>query len=117
MVLIDEARKIDGNQSKLEQTANSIYALHSTTIDLCLSLFSWAEFRHQKAAIKLHTLMDIESSIPTFIHISDGRTHDVNALDIIPITAGSIYIMDRGYLVFMCLFLLYKGDIRFVIRA
>lgn len=117
MVLIDEARKIAGNQSKLEQTANSIYALDSTTIDLCLSLFPWAEFRHQKAAIKLHTLMDIEGSIPTFIHISDGRTHDVNALDIIPITAGSIYIMDRGYLDFQRLYKLHQGGGRFVIRA
>ena len=100
MVLIDQARKVVSDQSELERAADSIYALDSTTIDLCLSLFPWAEFRSRKAAIKLHTLMDLDGSIPTFIHISDGRTHDVNVLDMIPIMAGSIYIMDRGYLDF-----------------
>ena len=100
MILIDQARKIVWEQSDTEQATESIYALDATTIDLCLSLFPWATFRTRKAAIKLHTLMDLEGSIPTFIHISEGRTHDVNALDLIPIQPGSIDIMDRGYIDF-----------------
>jgi len=117
MVLIDQARKVISDQSELERARNSIYALDSTTIDLCLSLIPWAEFRTRKAAIKLHTLMDLEGSIPTFIHISDGRTHDVNVLDMIPIMAGSIYMMDRGYLDFDRLYDLHQSGGRFVIRS
>jgi len=117
MVLIQQARRVVSDQSQLEQTADSIYALDATTIDLCLSLFPWAKFRSHKSAIKLHTLMDLEGSIPTFIHISDGRTHDVNALDMIPIMAGSIYIMDRGYLDFQRLYDLHQSGGRFVIRS
>ena len=75
----------------------SVYALDSTTIDLCLSLFDWPPFRSTKAAIKLHTLMDLRGAIPTFIHISDGKLHDVNVLDILPLQAGAFYMMDRGY--------------------
>lgn len=112
MVLIQEARELYREDAELE----SVYALDSTTIDLCLSLFPWAEFRKQKGAIKLHTLMDLEGAIPTFIHISDGRLHDVNVLDMIPM-AGSIYIMDRGYLDFERLYSLHKAGGRFVIRA
>ena len=117
MVLIDQARKIVHDQSDVEQATETIYALDATTIDLCLSLFPWAEFRTHKAAIKLHTLMDLEGSIPTFIHISDGRTHDVNALDLIPIEPGSIYIMDRGYVDFQRLNRLHTSGGCFVIRA
>lgn len=117
MVLTRQARKVVSDQSELERAADSVYALDSTTIDLCLSLFPWAEFRSRKAAIKLHTLMDLEGSIPTFIHISDGRTHDVNVLDMIPIMAGSIYIMDRGYLDFQRLYDLHTCGGRFVIRS
>ena len=117
MVLIDQARRACKDQTELESLSDSIYALDSTTIDLCLSLFPWAKFRTGKAAIKLHTLMDLEGSIPTFIHISDGRTHDVNILDMIPIMAGSIYIMDRGYLDFERLFTLDQSGGRFVIRS
>lgn len=117
MVLIDQARRGVSGQSEVKRAADSIYALDSTTIDLCLSLFPWAEFRSRKAAIKLHTLMDLDGSIPTFIHISDGRTHDVNVLDMIPIMAGSIYIMDRGYLDFQRLYDLHQGGGRFVIRS
>lgn len=79
----------------LEQT---VYALDATTIDLCLSLFPWATFRQNKAAIKMHTLLDLRGSIPTFIHISDGTMHDVNILDALPIEPGAFYVMDRGYL-------------------
>lgn len=117
MVLIDQARKVVSDQSELERATDSIYALDCTTIDLCLSLFPWAKFRSHKAAIKPHTLMDMEGSIPTFIHISDGRTHDENVLDMIPIMAGSIYIMDRGYLDFQRLYDLHQSGGRFVIRS
>lgn len=117
MVLIDQARRVVRDQNELERAADSVYALDSTTIDLCLSLFPWAKFRSRKAAIKLHTLMDLEGAIPTFIHISDGRTHDVNILDMIPIMAGSIYIMDRGYLDFQRLYDLHQAGGRFVIRS
>jgi hypothetical protein len=79
----------------LEQT---VYALDATTIDLCLSMFPWATFRQTKAAIKLHTLLDLRGNIPTFIYISDGSMHDVNILDVLPIEPGAFYVMDRGYL-------------------
>lgn len=117
MVLIDQARKIVWDQSDVEKATASIYALDATTIDLCLSLFPWAEFRSNKAAIKLHTLMDLDGSIPVFIHISDGRTHDVNALDLIPVQPGSIYIMDRGYVDFNRLYKLHTAGGLFVIRS
>ena len=76
--------------------AGKVYALDSSTIDLCLSLFGWAPFRSTKAAIKLHTLLDLRGNIPSFIHISDGRKGDVNVLDILPLEAGAFYVMDRG---------------------
>lgn len=117
MLLTDQARRLYQEDSDLEEVAESVYALDSPTIDLCLSLFPWAEFRSRKGAIKLHTLMDLEGAIPTFIHISDGRLHDVNVLDMIPIMAGSIYIMDRGYLDFERLYSLHQADGKFVIRA
>jgi len=117
MVLIHTARKACSTDNDVESTSQEIYALDSTTIDLCLSLFPWAEFREHKAAIKLHTLMDLEGSIPTFIHISDGRTHDVNVLDMLPITAGGIYIMDRAYLDFQRLYRIHQAGGRFVVRA
>jgi transposase len=113
MLLIAHAQQLYGK----DQVTESVKALDSSTIDLCLSLFPWAEFREHKAAIKLHTLMDLEGAIPTFIHISDGRTHDVNILDMIPIMAGSIYIMDRGYLDYERLHHLHKAGGLFVIRA
>ena len=78
----------------------SVYALDATTINLCLSLFDWAPFRKAKAAIKLHTLLDLRGAIPAFIHISDGKMHEVNVRDFLPIEAGAFYIMDRGYLDF-----------------
>ena len=87
------------------ELANTVYALDATTIDLCLSMFPWAPFRSTKAA-KLHTLLDMRGSIPTFIHISDGKMHDVNVLDLLLIEAGAFYIMDRGYLDFERLYAL-----------
>ena len=117
MVLIDKALQPLAKDQDIDSIAESVYALDSTTIDLCLSLFPWAKFRQQKAAIKLHTLMDLEGAVPTFIHISEGRVHDVNVLDMIPIMAGSIYIMDRGYLDYERLYTLHQSGGYFVIRA
>jgi len=96
--LIITARTLYSNEPfgiDLEQT---VYALDATTIDLCLSMFPWATFRQTKAAIKLHTLLDLRGNIPTIISISDGKEHDVNILDYLPIEPGAFYIMDRGYL-------------------
>jgi Transposase DDE domain len=95
----------------------SVYALDSTTIDLCLSLFDWAGFRSTKAAIKLHTLLDLRGAIPTFIHISHGKLHDVNVLDILLVEAGSFYIMDRGYVDFVRLYAMHQAGAFFVTRA
>jgi hypothetical protein len=97
--------------------AGNVYALDSSTIDLCLSLFDWAPFRSTKAAIKLHTLLDLRGSIPSFIHISDGKMGDVNVLDILPLEAGAFYIMDRGYLDFSRLYTMHQAGAFFVTRA
>lgn len=99
-VLIGRARKLYAEEPlgvDLDQTA---YALDSTTIDLCLSLFPWARFRRRKAAVKLHTLLDLRGNIPCFVRISDGKTHDVTVLDHLPIEPGAFYVMDRGYVDF-----------------
>jgi hypothetical protein len=98
--LIRKARRLYANEPLAVDLDATVYALDSTTIDLCLSLFRWARFRRTKAAIKLHTLLDLRGPIPTFVHISDGKLHDVNALDELPIEAGAFYVMDRGYLDF-----------------
>ena len=95
----------------------TIYALDSTTIDLCLSLFDWASFRTTKAAVKMHTLLDLRGAIPAFIHISDGKMGDVKVLDILPIEAGAFYVMDRGYLDFDRLYKLHQAGAFFVTRA
>ncbi len=97
--------------------AGNVYALDSTTIDLCLSLFDWAPFRSTKAAIKLHTLLDLRGCIPSFIHISDGKMGDVNVLDILLLEAGAFYIMDRGYLDFARLYTMHQAGAFFVTRA
>lgn len=96
---------------------NTIYALDASTIDLCLSVFPWALFRSTKSAVKLHTLLDLRGNIPTFIHISDGKLHDVNVLDILLPEPGAFYIMDRGYVDFKRLFTLHTAGAFFVIRA
>ncbi|SCC91217.1 transposase [Thiomonas sp. X19] len=95
----------------------TVYALDSTTIDLCLSLFDWAPFRSTKAAIKLHTLLDLRGAIPAFIHISDGKLHDVNVLDVLPVEAGAFYVMDRGYVDFARLYALHQAGAFFITRA
>lgn len=96
---------------------NSLYALDSTTIDLCMSLFPWAKFRKNKSAIKLHTLLDIRTSIPTFIHVTSGKVHDVNILDLISIETSAFYIIDKGYIDFERLFTLKNKNAFFITRA
>jgi len=91
--------------------------MDATTIDLCLSLFDWAPFRSTKAAVKMHTLLDLRGSIPAFIHISDGKMHEVNVLDLLIIEAGAFYVMDRGYLDFDRLYRLHQAGAFFVTRA
>ena len=104
--LIVQARKLYlGDRFGLE-LENTTYALDSTTIDLCLSLFPWALFRTTKSAVKMHTLLDLRGNIPSFIHISDGKLGDVNVLDMLVLEAGAIYVMDRGYLDFARLYVL-----------
>ena len=115
--LITQARKLYAEDSFGVDLSNTVYALDATTIDLCLSMFPWAPFRATKAAIKLHTLLDLRGSIPTFIHISDGKMHDVNVLDLLLIEAGAFYIMDRGYLDFERLYALDQAGGFFITRA
>ena len=92
--LIAQARKLYADEDLGLELSNTVYALDSTTIDLCLSVFPWAHFRATKAAVKLHTLLDLRGSIPSFIHISDGKLHDVNALDLLIPEPGAIYVME-----------------------
>ena len=116
-LLIRRARKLYRDEAIAVDLDSTVYALDSTTINLCLSLFGWAPFRSTKAAIKLHTLLDLRGSIPSFIHISDGKMHDVRVLDILPIEAGAFYVMDRGYLDFERLYALHQKGAFFVTRA
>jgi transposase len=115
--LIAQARKLYADDSLGLELTNTVYALDSTTIDLCLSLFPWAHFRSTKAAVKMHTLLDLRGNIPSFIHISDGKLHDVHALDLLLPEAGSIYVMDRGYVDFTRLYALHQAGAFFVTRA
>jgi len=115
--LIAQARRLYADESLLGELDNTVYALDSTTIDLCLSLFPWAHFRSTKAAVKMHTLLDLRGNIPSFIHISEGNLHDVHALDMILPEAGAIYVMDRGYVDFARLYRLHQAGAFFVTRA
>jgi len=115
--LIVKARALYVDEEFGVELANTVYALDATTIDLCLSMFPWAPFRSTKAALKLHTLLDLRGAIPTFIHISDGKMHDVNVLDLLVIEAGAFYVMDRGYLDFKRLYELDQTRAFFVTRA
>jgi hypothetical protein len=115
--LIARARSLYAQEPSVLDLDASVYALDATTIDLCLSLFDWAPFRSTKAAIKLHTLLDLRGAIPSFIHISDGKLHDVNILDILPVEAGAFYVMDRGYLDFARWYALHQAGAFFVTRA
>ena len=116
-LLIRRARKLYCNEDFGVELNNTVYALDATTIDLCLSVFDWAPFRSTKAAVKMHTLLDLRGNIPAFIHISDGKLGDVNVLDIVPLEAGAFYIMDRGYLDFARLYTLHQAGAFFVTRA
>ena len=115
--LIAQARKLYAGDSFGIELENTAYALDSTTIDLCLSLFPWALFRTTKSAVKMHTLLDLRGNIPSFIHISDGKLGDVNVLDVLVLEHGAIYIMDRGYLDFVRLYTLHQAQAFFVTRA
>ena len=115
-ILIASARKLYADEDFGVQLYRDVYALDSTTIDLCLTLFPWATFRHHKAAIKMHTLMDLRGSIPSFIRITDGKTHDVNILDEIAWEQGALYVMDRGYLDFARLYTFTQNLCSFITR-
>ena len=115
--LIGMARRLYKKDPLVIDIEQTVYALDATTIDLCLALFPWAHFRTAKAAVKLHTLIDLRGNIPTFIHISDGKLHDVNVLDVLPIEPGSIYVMDRGYVDFKKLYGITRSLAFFVTRA
>jgi hypothetical protein len=117
MRLIAHAQDLYSEEPTGLELDATVYALDSTTIDLCLSLFDWAPFRSTKAAIKMHTLLDLRGNIPTFIHISDGKMGDVKVLDVLPVEAGAFYVMDRGYLDFRRLFGLHRSGAFFVTRA
>ena len=115
--LIRTARRLYAQEPLAVDLAETVYALDATTIDLCLSLFPWAKFRKTKAAVKLHTLLDLRGAIPSFIHISDGKLHDVNVLDVLIAEPGAFYVMDRGYLDFERLYRLHQAASFFVTRA
>ena len=115
--LIQTARKLYAEDDFGIELTHTVYALDSTTIDLCLALFPWARFRKHKGAVKLHTLLDLRGNIPTFIHISEGKLHDVNILDQMAFEAGSFYVMDRGYIDFARLYVLHQAQAFFVTRA
>jgi hypothetical protein len=115
--LIRTARRLYAQDSLSVDFAETVYALDATTIDLCLSLFPWAKFRTTKAALKLHTLLDLRGAIPSFIHISDGKLHDVNVLDMLIAEPGAFYVMDRAYLDFTRLYRLHQCQSFFVTRA
>src|SRR5207302_425999 len=115
--LIVQARRLYANEDLGFDLANTVYALDSTTIDLCLAVFPWAHFRTTKAAVKMHTLLDLRGNIPSFIHVSDGKLHDVHALDLLLPEAGAIFVMDRGYVNFARLHVLHLAGAFFVTRA
>ena len=117
LVLVDEARRLYVDDDFGLELKETVYALDSSTIDLCLSVFPWARFRRTKAAVKLHTLLDLRGDIPTFIWITDGKVHDVNVLDILIPEPGAIYIMDRAYLDFKRLYQMHQSSAVFVIRS
>ena len=116
-VLIRRARKLYAHEPLAVDLAQTVYALDSTTIDLCLSLFPWAQFRRRKGAVKLHTLLDLRGAIPCFIHVSHGKMHDVNVLDQLPIEPGAFYVMDRGYVDFGRLYRFTMAGAFFVTRS
>ena len=115
--LISIARKLYAEEPFGVDLSNTVYALDATTIDLCLSVFPWAPFRSTKAAVKMHTLLDLRGNIPSFIHISDGKWHEVNIFDMLVPEAGAFYVMDRGYIDFEQLHRLHQAGSFYIIRA
>jgi hypothetical protein len=115
--LIAQARRLYAGDDLGVELSSTVYALDATTIDLCLSVFPWAHFRSTKAAVKMHTLLDLRGNIPSFIHVSDGKLHDVHALDMLLPEPGAIYVMDRGYVDFARLHVLHQAGAFFVTRA
>jgi hypothetical protein len=116
-VLIEQARKSSYKSDFEIEIDGNVYALDSTTIDLCLSVFWWAEFRKQKGGIKLHTLFDVKTSIPSFLYITNASVHDVNILDLVPYEVGSFYVVDKGYIDFSRLHKIHTQGSFFVTRA
>jgi hypothetical protein len=116
-VLIARARALYADEPLAVDLDNAVYAFDSTTIDLCLSLFPWAQFRRRKSAVKLHTLLDLRGNIPCFVHVSSGRVSDVKVLDLLPLEAGAFYVMDRGYIDFRRLYAFTEAAAFFVIRG
>ena len=117
LILIRMAQKLFQDDPFALELEQPLYAFDSTTIDLCLTLFPWAEFRNTKAAVKMHTLLDLRGSIPTYVAITAGKVHDVRMLDELPVTKDAIYTMDKAYTDFRRLYSLHKQDAFFVIRA
>jgi len=117
MVLIKTAKDLYKNENLFEELEETVYALDSSTIDLCLTLFPWAKYKKTKSAIKLHTLLDLQNNIPSFIYITDGSVHDVNILDLLVTEVGAYYVMDKGYIDFQRLYNLNQGNAYFVTRA
>jgi hypothetical protein len=115
--LIGIARPLYASEPLAVDLDATVYAFDATTIDLCLSVFPWAPFRQAKAAVRLHTLLDLRGNIPTFIHITDGKTHEVNTLDELTIESGAFYLLDRGYLDFKRLFVIHQANAFFVTRT
>ena len=116
--LIDQAKKMYEGDNQLEVNLKGrVFALDSTTVDLCLEVFLWAPFRSTKAAVKIHTLLDLKTSIPEFIFISEGNVHDVKMMDLIPVQKGSYYIMDKAYVDFERLYAIRQEKAYFVVRA
>ena len=116
-ILINIAKELYRDENLFDELNEAIYALDSTTIELCLSLFPWAKFRKTKGAVKLHTLLDLQSNIPSFIHITDGSVHDVNILDILVTEIGAYYVIDKGYIDYSRLYSLNLNNAYFVTRA
>lgn len=116
-VLIRRARELYAHETLSAALNETVYALDSTTIDLCLSLLPWAPFRRRKAAIKLHTLLDLRGNIPSFVHVSHGKMHDVTVLDHLPLEPGAFYVMDRGYVDFLRLYRFMQAGAFFITRS
>src|SRR5208282_5795885 len=116
-VLVGIARDLYRDEPLGVDLSETVYAFDSTTIDLCLSLFPWAQFRRRKSAVKLHTLLDLRGSIPTSVYVTGGQVHDVNLLDVLELEAGALYLLDRGYVDFARLYLFTQACAFFVTRA